>query len=219
MNDELDFSRAWTLHKPDGLDQLCLGQLRLGMTREEVAAVAAPYGPVERVEDHATLSAGMAAGFEDLAKFGFAPEEIADAKAAWEAGADTTADLIIEDRGLGAPSLDYVGGRLSRVATDHHCTQLTLLGRPVYEWDGLELLAALESMETGEPLREGDTVLFPRLCVTAMGFYGDRNDGTTGLLDDPDDPRIRHLILEAYKPVIGAPAPISVTFRSPSPAT
>ena len=175
--------------------------------------VAAPYGPVERVQDHATHMAGMAAGFADLAKFGIPAEDIAAARAAWEAVAPASVDVVTEDRGLGAPSLDYAGGRLSRVATDYHCTRLTLLGRPVYEGDGLALVATLEAMDGGEALRQGNAVWFPRLGVTAMGFYGDREDGTVGPLDDPDDPPIRHLILEAYKPVSDAPVALPVTFR------
>lgn len=188
MDDEDDLRAAWTLHKPDGADLLCLGRLRAGMTRVEVAAVASAYGPVERVYDRAISSASMAAAIEDLAKFGVSAEDIAAAQATLDGVADEIAGHVTEDRGLHAPALDYAGGRLSRVATDHHCKQLTLMGRPVYEGDSRALLAALETMNRGEVLRQGDSVWFPRLGLTVIGFYGDREDGTVGLLDDPTIP-------------------------------
>ena len=76
------------------------------------------------------------------------------------------------------------------------------------------LLATLETMGRGEVLRQGDTVWSPRLGLTVIGFYGDREDGTVGLLDDPNDPRIRHVILEAYEPVSDFPRPVPITFCS-----
>jgi hypothetical protein len=142
----------------------------------------------------------MATGFADLDRFGFTADNITAAKEAWADVADAVADIVTEHRGLGAPVFDYADGRLSRVATDHHCTRLTLLGRPIYEGDGSALLAALESLAGSTALRNRDTVWFPCLGVTAIGFYGDREDGSTGLLNDPDDPRIRHLVLEAWEP-------------------
>ena len=184
------------------------------MTRVEVAAVAAAYGPVERVYDRTTYPVNMATAIEDLAKFGVAAEDIAAAQAALDGVADEVADVVTEVRRLGTPFLDYAGGGLSRVATDHHCKQLTLMGRPVYEGDSWALLATLETMGRGEVLRQGDTVWFPRLGLTVIGFYGDREDGTVGLLDDPNDPRIRHVILEAYEPVSDFPRPVPITFCS-----
>ncbi len=213
MSTEDDLQAAWMLHRPHPDGRLCLGPLRFGMTREEVMIVAPSYGPVERVEDHAARMAGMAASTAELATFGISAEDIAAARAAWEAAALASVGAVTEDRGLGAPSLDYAGGRLSRVATDYHCERLILQGRPVYAGDALALLAALEAMDGGGARRQGDTVWFPRLGVTAMGFYGDREDGTVGLLDDPDDPRIRHLVLEDYEPVSDGPADLPVTFH------
>lgn len=213
MDDEDGHHLAWTLLRPDSAGRLCLGELRPGMTREEVAAFAAPYGPVEHVEDNAIRTANMAAGFADLDRFGFTADTIAAAREAWAGVADAVADLVTEHRGLGAPVLDYAGGRLSRVATDHHCTRLTLLGRPVYEGDGSALLAALERLAGGTALRNHDTIWFPCLGVTAVGFYGEREDETIGLLNDPGDLRIRHLVLEAWEPASDSPQPVPVTFR------
>lgn len=209
---EAALARAWTLHVPDGVGPLCLGPLRPGQSRAEVAAFDGLYGAVERVEDDASRTASMAAGFEDLEQFGFSPDEVAAARDAWDAVAQANRDLVTEDRGLAGPSIDYVDGRLTRVATDHHCARLTLAGRPVFAGDGTATLAALQRLEAGEALRAGDTVWFPRLCVTAIGFYGEREDGTVGPLDDPADPRIRHLVLEPFAPPPDAPAPVPVAF-------
>lgn len=203
---------AWTLHRPDGGDRLCLGGLRPGMTREEAAEAAASYGPIRRVEDHGSRVEGMAAGFEGIEQFGFSVEEIAIARQAWEDAAEHTRDLIIEHRGLADPTLDYEAGRLSRVAMDHHCERLSFLGRPVFDDDVPALLKALQTMEGGEALRQGDTVWFPRLEVMLIGFHGERPDGSVGVLGGPDDPMIRHLCLEPYIPVSDAPTPVGVVF-------
>jgi hypothetical protein len=182
------------------------------MTRDEVAAVATVYGPVERVEDHGSRTAGMAAGFEGIEQFGFSAEDIAIARQAWEDAAGQTRDLVTEYRGLAAPTLDYQAGRLTRVALDHHSEALTLLDRPVFTDDAAGLLRTLQTMDGGQALRQGDTVWFPGLEVMAIGFFGERLDGSVGVLDDPADPRIRHLCLEPYVLVSDAPEPTPVVF-------
>lgn len=204
---------AWTLHLPNGFSHLCLGPLRPGMTRDEVAAFDRFYGRVERVDDDGRRAAVLATGFEGLEGFGLLPEDIASAREAYQAFTGMVRDTVVEHRGLRAPVLGYTGGRLSSVATDHHCTQLTFAGLLVYAGDAMALLAALEDVEAGEVLREGDTVWFPRLGVTSMGFYDDRCDGIVGTLGDL---RGRHLVLEPFAPVGDAPPPVPVTFRQGS---
>ena len=203
---------AWTLHRPVGSDRLCLGGLRPGMTREEAADAAEAYGAVRRVEDHQSRTEGMAAGFEGIEQFGFSAEDIAIAREAWESVAGQTQDLVTEHRGLADPTLEYEAGRLSRVAMDHHCKALTLLGRPVFEEDTPVLLRALQAMEGGEALYQGDTVWFPSIGVMLMSFYGERLDGSVGVMDDTADPRPRHFCLEPYVPVSDAPAPVAIVF-------
>lgn len=203
---------AWTLHRPSGSDRLCLGGLRFGMTREEAAAVATAYGPVERVEDHDSRTQGMALGLEGIEQFGFSAEDLAIARQALMDVADQTQNWLTEYRALGDPTLDYDAGRLARVAMDHHCAALRLPGLPIFGSDIPALLDALQAMDGGRALREGDTVWFPALAVTLMGFYGERLDGSIGVLDDSADPRIRHLILEPYGTVSDAPEPVPVVF-------
>ena len=205
-------AEAWILHRPEGFDRLCLGALRPDMTREEVAAVATAYGPVERVEDHGSRTAGMAFGFEGIEQFGFSAEDIAVARQAWEEVADQTRDLVTEHRGLASPTLDYEAGRLKRVALDHHSNALSLLDRRVFTDDVPGLLRTLQTLDGGQALRHGDTVWFPGLEVMLIGFFGERSDGSVGVLDDPGDPRIRHLCLEPYGPVSDAPEPTPVAF-------
>lgn len=212
VNDAAGLAAAWNLHRPDGSDRLCLGPLRPGMSREEVAVFDHLYGAVERVEDDASRTTGMAAGFEGLEEFGFTPEEITAAREAWDAVAEAARDVVSEDRGLRAPSLEFADDRLTRIATDHHCTRLTLADRPVYAGDGMAVLAALQRLEAGEASRAGDTVWFLRLGVTAVGFYGEREDGTVGPLDESADDRIRHLVLEPFAPPPDAPPPLPVIF-------
>lgn len=154
----------------------------------------------------------MALGFDGIEQFGFSAEDLAIARQALADVADQTRDWVTEYRGLPDPTLDYEDGRLARVAIDHHCAALSLPDRPVFGSDVPALLALLQAMDGGQALREGDTVRFPALAVTLMGFYGERLDGSVGVLDDPADPRIRHLILETYVPVSDAPGPIPVVF-------
>ncbi|MCJ8510560.1 hypothetical protein MUU53_22110 [Rhizobium lemnae] len=119
----MDKKQHWSLRLPG-----MLGQLKLGMSRDEVQSFNSTFGAPEKIDDRSHYAVGAETA---LAEF-FSENDTQQAISTLRQVEARESDVVIEYRRQDSPILEFRSGLLSAIRTDSRCNQLELEGFPVY---------------------------------------------------------------------------------------
>lgn len=184
----MDEKQRWGLRLPD-----MLGQLKLGMSRDEVQSFNSTFGAPEKIDDRSNYAAGAETALAEFAEF-FSENDTQQAISTLRQVEARESDVVIEYRRQDSPILEFRSGLLSAIRTDSRCNQLNLDGFPVYGMPPQHVVRRLVASES-QPMIIDNSLLFPSQGVELVDFAEELSGSAVRLVAPNTPSQLRFLNL------------------------